>query len=428
MSINAATEPATDSSSAEPSSAAPVGAGKVPSGVIDELVSDFDYTDPRTVEVLHQVLAAVRARSGAVHSSRFGGHWAVSRYEDIIKICKDSTTYSSAEGVNIPDIGIPVRAVPLETDPPEHTQYRRFLGPWFRKATIDALEPMVRRIVRACLEEIRGSGEADLVPALAEQVPSVVIAVVLGLPEPDWGQFRTWTTALLHSAYDGDAAANVAASQALAGYLGQAIDARRSGPDDGSLLHALANGVVNDEPIPADRALGIALLLLLAGHETTASSAASLLHYLADKPELREQLRDDPTLTAAFVHEGLRHDAPVIGIGRTVTCPHLIDGNQIAPGDKVLMLFAAANRDERVYSHPDDFTLNRDERPHLAFGYGIHRCLGEQLAILELNVIVSEVLDALPDYRLRPGFEVTFTPGITRGPSSLPVLFTPSAP
>ncbi|MFC5750823.1 cytochrome P450 [Actinomadura rugatobispora] len=393
----------------------------------EELAQEFDYTDPETVERLYEVYAALRARSGAVHSPRFDGHWAVTRYEDVVEICKDTTGYTSTRGATIPDVGNVVRSIPLEVDPPEHTRYRRFLGPRFRKAETDRMEPSVRRIVRGRLDRFRGDGEADLVPALTEQVPAIVIADLLGLPEQDWDAFRAWTTTMQRTAYSGDKEANSRASQALAGYLGDAIEARRgSGEDDGGVLYQLANGRVGDEPIPHDRALGMALLILMAGHETTANAAASALYYLADKPCLRDRLRDDPALTARFVNELLRYEAPVTGMARTATCPHVIDGNEISPGDKMLLLFTSANHDERVYSDPDAFDLDREERSHLAFGYGAHRCLGEQLAILELKVIVSEVLRVLPDYALRPGTEITHTPWVARGPASLPVVFTPS--
>jgi cytochrome P450 len=393
---------------------------------VEELAQEFDYTDPETVERLYEVYAAMRARSGAVRSPKFGGHWAVTRYDDIVEIVKDTAGYTSTQGATIPDVGNVVRSIPLEVDPPEHTLYRRFLGPRFRKAEIDRMEPGVRRIVRGCIDRFRADGECDLVPALAERVPSIVIADLLGLPEQDWDAFRGWTTDMQRSAYSGDAEANARASQALAGYLSDAIEARRGGEDDGGVLYQLANGRVGDQPIPHERALGMSLLILMAGHETTAGAAASILYYLADKPDLRDRLRDEPGLIAPFVNESLRYEAPVTGMARTATCPHMIDGNEIQPGDKMLLLFTAANHDERVYTDPGEFKLDRAERSHLAFGYGAHRCLGEQLAILELKVIVSEVLDAIPDYALKPGTRVTHTPWVARGPASLPVTFTPS--
>jgi cytochrome P450 len=393
----------------------------------EELATAFDYTDPETVERLYEVYAALRARSAAVFSPKFGGHWAITRYEDLVAITKDTAGYTSTRGATIPEVGNVVPSIPLEVDPPEHTAYRRFLGPRFRKGEIDAMEPRLRKIVRGCLGGFREDGECDLVTALTERVPSIVIADLLGLPEKDWDAFRRWTTDMQRSAYTGDEELNAQASQALAGYLMNAIEARRDGAqDDGGVLFQLANGVVGDQPIPPDRALGMSLLILMAGHETTASAAASMLYYLADKPGLRERLRNEPGLVVRFVNESLRYEAPVTGMARTATCPHKVDGNDIAPGDKMLLLFSAANHDERVYSDPGVFDLDREGRSHLAFGYGAHRCLGEQLALLELQVIVSEVLEAIPDYALKPGTEVTRTPGIARGPASLPVTFTPS--
>jgi cytochrome P450 len=394
----------------------------------EQLAEEFDYTDPETVERLYEVYAAMRARSAAVYSPKFGGHWAVTGYEEIVEITKDTDGYTNTKGVTIPDVGNVVRSIPLEIDPPEHTKYRRFLGPRFRKAAVDLMEPNIRKIVNSCLDTVREAGECDLVQALTDRVPAMVIADLLGLPEQDWDSFRKWTTDMQRSAYSGDEEANAKASQALAGYLSAAIEQRRgSAIDDGGVLYQLANGLVDDEPIPADRALGMSLLILMAGHETTAHASASLLYFLADKPDLRARLHDDDALLAKFVNEGLRYEASVTGMARTATCPHMIDGNEIAVGDKLLLLFAAANHDERIFTDPEEFDLDRNERSHLAFGFGAHRCLGEQVAILELKVIVREVLRVLPDYALVPGSVIEHTPWVSRGPKWLPVSFTPNA-
>lgn len=394
---------------------------------VTELAASFDYTDPETVERLYEVYGEMRGRSAAVFSPKFGGHWAITRYSEIVEITRDTVGFTSTEGVTIPDVGNVVRSIPLEVDPPEHGKYRRFLLPRFRRAGTDEMEPNVRRIVARRVDAIRGLGTCDLVPSLTDQIPSMVIADLLGLPEQDWDTFRGWTNTMQVTAYSGDTEANTQASQALAGYLRNAIEQRRgSTEDDGGVLYQLANGEIDGAPIPLDRALGMSLLILMAGHETTANAAASLLYFLADKPNLRDRLRESPELVARFVNEGLRYAAPVTGMSRTATCPHLIDGNEIAAGDKLLLLFSAANHDERIYSDPELFDLDRDERPHLAFGFGVHRCIGEQLAILELKVIVSEVLRAIPDYQLVPGTVITHRPWVSRGPMSLPVTFTPS--
>jgi cytochrome P450 len=390
---------------------------------VDNLANAFDFTDPETVERLYEVYAEMRSRSGAVFSPKLGGHWAITRYEDVVEVCKDPVAFSTAQGATLPVIGNVVPAVPLESDPPEHTRYRRFLGPRFRKVAIDLMEPTIRRIVRGSLDKIAGTGECDLVPALCDRVPVIVIADLLGLPEEDWDVFRMWTASLQRSAYVGDTESNARAAKAIGGYLAEAIEDRRGSTDDGGMLYQLANGLIEGEPIPPERALGMALLVLQAGHETTAHAAASMLYYLADRPELRDRLRGNSQLIARFVTESLRYEAPVTGMARTATCPAHVGGNDIAEGDKLLLLFTSANHDERVYNDPETFELERSERSHLAFGYGAHRCLGEQLAILELNIIVDEVLRELPDYALKPGTVVTHTPWTARGPVSLPVVF-----
>jgi cytochrome P450 len=391
-----------------------------------ELAENFDYTDPETVENLYAVFKELRDQSAATYSPKFGGHWAVTRYEDIVAIAKDTTGYTNTEGVTIPDVGNVVRSIPLEIDPPEHTVYRRFLMPRFRKSVIDQMEGNLRRMVVHCLNTAIEAGECDLVETLTVKVPAMAIADLLGLPDTDWDTFHEWTVAMQQTAYDEDEGANTRAAEALGGYLAGAIEARRGSPDDdGGVLYQLANGLVNDEQIPTDRALGMAILILMAGHDTTASGASSSLHFLADKPELRTQLAQDPELVDKFVEELLRIEAPVTGMSRTATCPHNVDGNDIAEGDKILLLWSSGNHDERVFPNPDEFDIDRNGRPNLAFGWGAHRCIGEFVARLELRVIIQEVIRMIPDYRLKDGFVVTHTPGIARGAQSLPVVFTP---
>jgi cytochrome P450 len=392
-----------------------------------DLTQDFDYTDPETVARLHEVFAQLRAQSAATHTPKFGGHWAVTRFDEVISIAKDTKGFTSTEGVTVPVARGPLPVFPIEVDPPEHSKYRQFLAPRFRKGQVALLEDSIRQITRGCLDAVREAGVCDLVPALTEQVPAVVIAVLLGLPEQDWDTYRELTTAMQSSAYSEDATAGAAAYEKFGAYLATALERRRHGEDDSGLLFQLANGLVDGEVLSSEVAIGMAQLVLSAGHETTASAAATQLHYLAKNPELRQCLIDDPKLIPSFVAEALRYEAPVTGMSRTATCPHNIDGNNIEPGDKVVMMFSAANHDERIYTDPDSFDIERNERSHLAFGFGVHRCLGEPLAILELEIIIAEVLRVIPDYQLEPGFDVTFTPGITRGPKSLPVTFTASS-
>lgn len=390
-----------------------------------DLTQDFDYTDPETVSRLHEVLATMRAQSGAVHTSAFDGHWVVTRYNDIVAVARDTVSYTSTKGVSVPITRGPIPACPIELDPPEHTPYRQFLIQRFRKGNVAELAPTIRQITRDCLNAVRESGSCDLMLNFGDQVPALVIAKLLGLPEEDWRDFREWSHQMATTAYEKDAAASAEVYAKIGGQLAASIESRRDAPSDGGLLHQLANEIVNGERIPTDVALGMAFLTLVAGHETTAKASGSQLLFLDRNPEMRQLLIDDPSQIAAFVNEALRMEGPVTGMSRTATCPRQIDGQAIQTGDTVLMMFTAANRDDRVYTDPDTFDISRRERSHLGFGFGVHRCLGEHLAILELEIMLDEVLTTIPDYRVT-GDDIEMTPGTTRGPRFLPVTFTPS--
>lgn len=386
---------------------------------------DFNYADRAIGPDFHALLKGLRDEAPAVYSEQLDGHWIITRYDAVVAAAMDTTTFSSAQGVMIPSPGHAARAVPLESDPPEHTRYRKFLLPRFRKAETRKLEEGIRAIVLNSLAKVVEQGECDLVEALTDVVPCIAIAELLGLPEEDRESWRHRAVTVLRSAYEGDAETNAKASQEMGAYLYAAVETRRGAPDDGGLLWQLANDEIEGESLTTEMALGIAILVLFAGHDTTAQVASSLFYLLATRPDLRSTLIENPDRIPDFIEEGLRFDTSVTGMARTATCPHQVDGQQIAEGDKVLLMFTSGNRDERVFPNPDEFDLDRRGRPHLAFGWGPHRCLGEHIARLELRLMIEEVLRLIPDFQLADGFVPEYNAGVSRGVTSLPVAFRP---
>ena len=389
------------------------------------LADDFDHTNPEVTEHFYEVAREMRRRAPVVHSSRFGGFWAVTTYAEVRSVAKDAARFRSRDGVTIPHFGASVPVVPLEVDPPEHSRYRKMLHPWFTPKAVAAWEPHVRRVVLDALEPHLPRGECDLVRDVADRVPPVVIAGFLGLPEGDWAQFRHWTETLLGLSYKGDVERQKEAVAELEAYLLDAVLAKRGGDGD-DLLSVIANIDFGGRPLSDAELVGITQLLTVAGHETTVSASANLLLYLLEDQAMRERLLADPSLIPDAVEEGLRYDSPVTGLARTVVDDTQVGGCPLHAGDRLLLLWGAANRDDAEFADPDTFKIDRTDNQHLAFGIGPHRCLGEHVARLELKVIVEEVLRNMPDFRLSPGAEIRRVPGNARGVMSLPVVFTPS--
>ena len=269
--------------------------------------------------------------------------------------------------------------IPAGVDPPEHTKYRRILQPFFMPVAMPSYEEPLRAVARENLEKVASQGEADLVQVLGRTVPPVAITSMFGLPLTDAERFMDWTERLMATGFAGDLAGNQAVTEELEDYL-EAACLERRGHDDGSILAAIANATVDDErPLTSDEIRGMTHLLAVAGHETTVNAIGTMLYHVATQPGLKQQLLDDPASIPAMVEEALRYDSAVMSMSRTVVTETEIGGQQMEPGDQVLLAYISANRDDRHFDRPDEFVVPREGNTHLAFGSGVHKCIGEHL-------------------------------------------------
>jgi cytochrome P450 len=384
-------------------------------------VSTFDHTDPDLAPVFHEVCARLRD-AGVARSDRLGGFFVASRYDDVVQVERDPQRFSSEQGVTLPFFGHAVPSIPLEKDPPEHGAYRRFLLPWFTPRAAAVLEPAVRAITAAAIDSFAKAGRADLVAQLAAPIPPAVIATLLGLPIGDSRRFQDASNRMVRCSTVGDRVGLAAAVEELFGYLHEQIELRRVEVSD-DLLGRIVNGTIEGRPLTHDEVLGMVHLLVIAGHETTVNGIAHMLHHLARDPALQEALRADTSLAGLVVEEALRIEAPVVAMARTVTSPCPLGDAQLARGDKVLLLFSAANRDRARFADGDAFVPSDSSDAHLSFGVGVHRCLGEHLARLEMRVVLEEVVGRLPGLRVDGDSALQYTSGQSRGIRALPVTF-----
>ncbi|WP_165691586.1 cytochrome P450 [Mycobacterium numidiamassiliense] len=350
------------------------------------------------------------------------GFWVVARHEDIAQISKDPATYSSAKGVLIGDRKRQVAAADsiLYIDPPRHVTQRRIVNRAFTVRRVAELAPVIERIASDVLDAIDPGTPVDAVDAISAPVPLLVIAHMLGVPGEDLPAFRAWSDAIAVAATDPTDPRAIAAADFFV-YFNERLDARTAEPKDD-----LLSAVVADSELTRAEQLGFCMTLLVAGNETTRTLISGGLAALADHPEQRAKLAADESLIPAAVEEMLRWVTPIVAMSRTTTSPVEIGGQHVDAGSYLVMLYAAANRDETVFgADAHEFDVARSPNPHLSFGIGEHFCLGAQLARLEARIVFTEILRRWPDYVVCEG-RLMGASTLLRETVKLPILFRPN--
>jgi cytochrome P450 len=399
----------------------------------------FDRFSAENLADPYPLYRRLREEQPVYYAEAFGV-WVVSRYDDVRQVLMDPTRFSSAFQIRTPHApaagvreilaeGHPEVPALLNEDPPAHRRTRALVAKTFSARRIAGLEPRVAAIVTELLDAMQPRGEADLVAELATLLPLRVICELIGLPTPDAPRIRDWIQqlALLTSFGASPAEQRTAARESVdfERYLAAAVaDRRAAGRDDllTDLIRVRADGTA---PLTDEEIISLLISLVFAGHETTANLIAGALVLLLHRPELWAAAGDDPDLVAAVVEETLRIDAPVQGMFRRAVFDVQISGVLIPAGAQVFALFAAANRDGAAFDRPDEFDPGRpDKDGHLAFGRGIHFCLGAALARMEAQVALCMLRDRLPALRLDPDFRIPYAPNLMhRGPRTLPATW-----
>lgn len=351
------------------------------------------------------------------------GFWALSRYEDVYAASQDWTTYSSAHGNDLDDTYTLWRpGSPESVDPPAHDRLRAVVQRHFSPRALQALEPRIRATVDRLLVSYARERSADIATELARPAPFAVICELLGFPAADQAPLSELFDQMFVRGQGGGVTASAReARAALREYvLAAAAERRRSPRSDllSSMVAAAQGGSLESEEI-----VGLSLILFVAGVTTTFSLITNSVYALAEARDQRAALVSDATLMGPALEELLRFQAPIQWLTRVVTSDVSLHGETIPTNSRVVLLFASANRDERRWPEPDRLDFNRPARRNLAFGNGIHFCVGASLARLEARIVVESVLRISPGYSLAgPVAPSTFT-GSERGLASLPIAF-----
>jgi cytochrome P450 len=365
------------------------------------------------------------------------GVWLVTRYEDVLAIFKDErfvkdwrkvmTPEQLAQIPPIPEVMKPLSQNMLDTDPPDHERLRALVSKAFTPRLIERLRPRVQAISDSLLDAVEDRGGMDLIDDYAFPLPITVIAELLGVPSEDRNKFREWSDA----AVSGNATKEyleevlIPHMQAFTDYLHALFEEKRKHPRE-DLISALVRAEEAGERLNEDELLGMVFLLLVAGHETTVNLIGNGVLALLRHPEQLEKLRNDPSLVKPAVEELLRYDGPVETSTERFAREDVAIGGEVIPkGEMVLVVIAAADRDPERFHDPDALDITRADNKHLAFGKGIHHCLGAPLARMEGQIAIGTLLRRMPNLRLKVSPEaLAWRPGmVLRGLQSLPVEF-----
>jgi cytochrome P450 len=390
---------------------------------------DFDILDPLYVTDPAASWSELRGECPIAHTDRRGSTWLPVRYDDIQFIAHDPELFSSRDVSVItpgreedPHRQLPLIAPPITSDPPHHTWARRMLLPRFGPSAIDAMETTTRAAARELIDRFANAGRADAAVDYAQHIPVRVIATMLGVPLEDEEIFTGWAVRVIQEGIQNIEAATDAVMELIT-YFTDKLSEREasdpaSRPDD--VLTFIIEARHDGEPLSPQHQIGTCFLLLLAGIDTTWSAIGSSIWHLATHPEDQARLRAEPELMATAVEEFLRYYSPVT-MARSVTSDAEVRGCPMKAGDKILMAFPAGNRDPEVFADPDTFLIDRANNRHFAFGSGIHRCLGSNLARMELRVAIDELLTRIPTFELADPDAVTWSGGQVRGPRRVPI-------
>lgn len=391
---------------------------------VEDWATDFDHTHPDYAANAPEIWEELREKCPVAHTNRFGGAWYPVRHADVAAIAHDTENFSS-ESVIVSDFkpeGMAPAgfAPPITSDPPFHGPSRRILLPAFSPKEIARWEPTARETCNELIDALLADG-ADVVDAATQytqHIPVRVIAEMLGVPKEDGDKFRVFIHRILET--PGEHLGTLEYEDTLDYYLTQVVEDHQKNPRDDLVGFLLDAEMVEGQKLHPEHVRGTIALLLIAGIDTTWSAIGASLWHLGQNPGDRKRLEEDPSVLPFAVEEFLRFYAPVT-MARIVAKDVEVGDVHMGARDWTLLPFPAANRDPDAFEDADRFVIDRARNRHVAFGLGIHRCLGSNLARMELTVAIDEWMKRIPDFELAEPDAVRWSTGQVRGPRQLPM-------
>ena len=351
----------------------------------------------------------------------------VTRHDGVMQALRGAEVFSS--DMDAIALGNVRPLIPLQIDPPEHLKYRKLLDPLFAPREVAALETEVRRLTNELVDAFIADGQVEFNTAFAVPLPCTVFLALLGLPQDDLPLFLRIKDDIIRPPGLAGPEADVIrkrTAQEIYSYFEPIIESHRDEPRD-DLITRLIDAEVDGNKLTDEDILDICFLFLIAGLDTVTATLTCSVAYLAQHPEHRGELVDDPSLIPAAIEELLRWETPVPGVARVLAHDTEIAGESLSAGTRVTVLIGSANTDEAEFADAETVDFHRESNRHLSFGGGVHRCLGSHLARLELRVALEELHRRLPDYALPPDTQLIYADGL-RTVEHLPLVFTPGGP
>nr|BDT35106.1 cytochrome P450 [Myxococcus sp. MH1] len=393
------------------------------------LGSEYRPLESPQLENPHPFLARAR-REAPVFFSPALGAWVVTRHADISAVVADTERFSSAESITVgaattpPEVvaalmdGYPLVPSLVDNDPPAHSRFRGLVSKAFTGRRLAQKEPFIRALVDELIDSFRNEGKADLFLRFAHPLSASIIAEILGIPRADIHRFRRWSDELTTVlAAHGPIEHQVACARGVVEfqrYLAQALEERKTAPREDLLSDIVTGSRELTPPMSMAELVSMLMQVHFAGHETTAGLIVGAVELLLEHPEQLQALREDPALIAGAVEEAVRMTSPVHAMFRTALEPVELGGVPIPQGAHIRIVYASANRDEARFHEPERFDVRRpDVKKHLAFGQGLHFCIGAPLARLEARLALEALLRSLPGLRLVPGQTPGFLKSVT---------------
>jgi cytochrome P450 len=356
------------------------------------------------------------------------GSWHVLRYDDVQRVLSEHATFSSRMGGDNPSgSGQLFAASLITTDPPRHRQLRSLVTQAFTPKAVDALAPRIAELTDELLEGIAARGSADLIKELAYPLPVIVISELMGIPAEDRERFKQWSDVIVSQTQSGPAGDGDDATAAeMIGYFLALIDQRRSRPGE-DLISTLLAAEIDGQKLTVPELLGFCSLLLVAGNETTTNLIGNAVFCLAESPGTLERVLEEPDLLPQTLEEVLRFRSPVQSMYRVSVAETFLGDQRIPAGAPIVAWIGSANRDEQQFQRPAEFDVDRSPNRHLAFGHGVHFCLGAPLARLEARIALEALLARLPGLSLAPEAQLErMESTIVYGLKALPVRWQPA--
>lgn len=362
---------------------------------------DFDFHG-KALDNIFETYVEMRNKCPVGYSNKYGGFWFLTKSDDIFAAEQDPERYSVVPSMLLPSFGTDIPMIPIDIDPPKHRAYRRILLPLFTPQAIDKLKEGIRQTAREMalkVLEALEQGTADASHMFARPVPTIIFSRIAGFPEKDWPKFDAWVDDIIYARVQYPERAE-AAAQAVMDYFHDLLKSRRKGGAREDVIQKLLDAKIDGKPLSHDESISYCYLLFVAGLDTTAWAIRSALWYLGQNLEDQKRLREDPELMYVAGEEFLRTLSPVQAMARTCLADTEVRGQKISAGERVALVFGSGNRDPKVFDHPEEIQIDRDENKHLAFGAGIHRCLGSNLGRRELVIALQEFLSIVPEFTL----------------------------